>query len=219
MEIQEETVNRWRTARKTRNLPSVLFHAPTEHSLMGKDLLKHGYNLCDAREVSADHVMLELVAPWYTISTFRFTKAEHLQCFMRIDFSTIELKPLTLITRVEYYIQYLYGHHVLDGFNDPQGLITAGLQAPYGFNKGTEIILDWGEDKTNRLSRFNEGWFVHIVGQLKGFFPQVAHLVKFGYKVSARLFGELEFEVVKDEVNIECWVEEFHQFLYPTQQV
>jgi hypothetical protein len=47
----------------------------------------------------------------------------------------------------------------------------------------------------------------------------VAHLVKVGYKVSVRLFSELEFEVVEDKVSMECWVEKFHQFLHTNEQV
>jgi hypothetical protein len=63
VEIKEEDVDRWRAARNVRDLPNFLFHAPTKHSLMGKDLLKHRYYLCDAREISADHIMFDLVAP------------------------------------------------------------------------------------------------------------------------------------------------------------
>lgn len=69
--------------------------------MMGKDLLKHEYYLCDAREISTDHITFELLEPWYTISTFRFTKRSHLQYFMGIDFTSTEINPLSLIKRVE----------------------------------------------------------------------------------------------------------------------
>jgi hypothetical protein len=167
VEVTDKDVNEWREAVDVHDFPAVSFHGPESHTLMGKDLIKHGYYLCDAREISADHGLFEFVEPWYTRSTFRFTERVHLQKFMQLDFSPAKINPLDLITWIEYSVKYTQGPRWENDVSETSNKVVKGLDALHGFKKGTTIPLEWSNDNLYHGSWSIQGAALRLVNNLK----------------------------------------------------